>query len=83
MSKESSKTLQQIANDLPPIITLQDLFENCSSDEIERVLDKFNNIPEEYVVLYSELIKAMEEAEDVVGDTIKNLLESDRKDGEQ
>lgn len=73
MNKESSKTLQQIANEIPPIITLQDLFEDCSSDDIEKVLDKFNSIPEEYVVLYGELVKAMEEAEDVVGDAIKNL----------
>lgn len=83
MNKESSKTLQQIANEIPPIITLQDLFEDCSSDEIEKILDKFNGVPEEYLISYNELIKAMEEAEDVVGDVIKNMMESNRKDSEQ
>ena len=66
------ETLQQVLNEINPPSVLEDL----SPEEWEEIVDKFNSIPYTNVISYSNLVEAMENQEDVVGDTIKKLSDN-------
>lgn len=55
------------------ILDCGDMFD----EEIDRIVDRFNSIPRENLIPYSELVKAMENQKNIIADTIEKLSEGD------
>lgn len=49
---------------------------DMTEEEINRIIDEFNSLPNVNPIPYSDLVRAMENQEDIVGDTIKKLSDN-------